>query len=139
MVLETKYGKIIKARPETSGTTVFCRLPYTKKPSPIEPKSRPQTRDDVSNAVLMRPTVNLSGRAMRPDQRRAMPSDQRRERTLSSGARGAQPQTHHGPLQRLSGGIDCFRLQPTTQRSPKNYERCERTEKYNVIPNWKFS
>jgi len=130
MVLETKYGKTIKARPETSGTTVFCRLPYTKKPSPIEPKSRPQTRDDVSNAVLMRLTVNLSGRAMRPDQRRG--------RKQSSSTRGAEPPTHQGPLQRLLGRIDCFRLQPTTQRSPKNYERCERAEKYNVIPNWKF-
>ena len=61
MVLDTKYGKIIKARPETNGTTVFCLLPYTKKPSPIEPKSKPQRRDDVSNTVLKRliqPTVS---------------------------------------------------------------------------------
>jgi hypothetical protein len=27
MVFETKYGKIIKTTPQTSGTTVFCRLP----------------------------------------------------------------------------------------------------------------
>src|SRR5712671_2678178 len=30
-----------------------------------------------------------------------------RERTLSSSARGAQPQTHHGPLQRLLGSRIC--------------------------------
>jgi len=52
IVLDTKYGKIIKASPVTNGTTFFCLLPYTKKPSPIEPKSKPQRRDDVSNAVL---------------------------------------------------------------------------------------
>src|ERR1700704_6545807 len=38
-------------------------------------------------------TGKLSGRPMQPDQRRG--------RTLSSSARGAQPLTHHGPLQRL--------------------------------------
>ena len=52
IVLDTKYGKIIKASPVTNGTTLFCLLPYTKKPSPIEPKSKPQRRDDVSNTVL---------------------------------------------------------------------------------------
>jgi hypothetical protein len=50
VVLETKYGKIIKVSPQTSGTTLFCLLPYTKKPSPIEPNSNPQRRDDVSKA-----------------------------------------------------------------------------------------
>jgi hypothetical protein len=49
-VLETKYGKIIRVRPQTSGTTLLCLLPYTKKPSPIEPNSSPQTRDDMSKA-----------------------------------------------------------------------------------------
>src|ERR1700739_3029584 len=49
-MLETKYGKIIRVRPQTSGTTLFCLLPYTKKPSPIEPNSNPQRRDDVSKA-----------------------------------------------------------------------------------------
>jgi len=52
VVLDTKSGKIIKASPVTNGTTLFCLLPYTKKPSPIEPKSKPQRRDDVSNSVL---------------------------------------------------------------------------------------
>jgi hypothetical protein len=52
IVLETKYGKIINARPVTIGTTVLCLLPYTKKPSPIEPKSKPQRRVDVSIATL---------------------------------------------------------------------------------------
>jgi len=49
-VLETKYGKIIRVRPQTSGTTLFCLLPYTKKPSPIDPNNNPQRRDDVSKA-----------------------------------------------------------------------------------------
>jgi hypothetical protein len=59
MVLETKYGKIIKARPVTSGTTVFCRLPYTKKASPIEPKSRPHKRVEVFIATPERLTFAL--------------------------------------------------------------------------------
>ena len=46
-VLETKYGKIISATPHTNGTTIFCLLPYTKKPSPIEPNSTPQRSDEV--------------------------------------------------------------------------------------------
>jgi hypothetical protein len=62
-VLETKYGKIIKATPVTSGTTVFCRFPYTKKASPIEPKSRPQRRVEVFIATSERLTSRLSGRA----------------------------------------------------------------------------
>src|ERR1700739_15614 len=49
-MLETKYGKIIRVRPQTSGTTLFCLVPYTKKASPIEPNSNPQRRDDVSKA-----------------------------------------------------------------------------------------
>ena len=91
-MLETKYGKIIRATPQASGTNLFCRLPYTKKPSPIEPNSNPQRRDDASKKRL---TVKLRGRTTTPDQRRG--------RTLSSGARGAQPPTHHGPFQRLLG------------------------------------
>jgi hypothetical protein len=63
IVLDTKYGKIIKARPETNGTTVFCLLPYTKKPSPIEPKSKPQRRDDVSNKA---PNDEVERRAASP-------------------------------------------------------------------------
>src|SRR5580658_6535348 len=38
-------------------------------------------------------TVKLRGRGLT--------SASRRGRTLSSGARGAEPQAHHGPLQRL--------------------------------------
>ena len=45
----------------------------------------------VSRTVPL--TVKLRGRAPT--------SDRRRGRTLSSGARGAQPLVHHGPLQRL--------------------------------------
>src|SRR5256885_17229308 len=89
IALERKYGKIIRATPQTSGTTLFCRLPYTKKPSPIEPNSNPQRRDDVSKTRL---TVKLSGRPRGPDWRRG--------RTISSGARGDTTDVH-GPLQRL--------------------------------------
>jgi hypothetical protein len=46
------------------------------------------------NAAI-RLTVKLNGRPMPPDQRRG--------RTLSSRARGAQPPTHHGPFQRWLG------------------------------------
>src|SRR5215469_4850804 len=55
IVLEMKYGKIIKATPQTNGTTIFCLLPYTKKPRPIEPNSSPQRREYVSNCVLRAP------------------------------------------------------------------------------------
>src|SRR5437870_1375781 len=89
--LETKYGKIIRATPQASGTTVFWRLPYTKKPSPIEPNSNPQRRDDVSNAVVKRLTMRLSGRTQ------ARPMG--RERRITKRARGAQPPPRHGPLE----------------------------------------
>ena len=95
-MLETKYGKTIRATPQASGTTIFCRLPYTKKPSPIEPNSNPQRRDDVSKVVVKRLTVKLRGRTTTPARRRG--------RTLSPDARGAKPLTPHGPLQRLLGG-----------------------------------
>jgi hypothetical protein len=84
IVLDTKYGKIISVRPVTNGTTVFCLLPYAKKPSPIEPKSRPQRRDDVSNTVLKPLTLALS----------------------------AEQPSHHGPLQRLSGATAGPDLEP---------------------------
>ena len=42
-------------------------------------------------------TVKLRGRTTTPDRRRG--------RTLSPGARGAKPLTHHGPLQRLLGDV----------------------------------
>jgi len=42
IVLEMKYGKIISANPQTRGTIAFCFLPYTKKPSPKEPNTKPQ-------------------------------------------------------------------------------------------------
>src|SRR5437016_9982652 len=105
IVLETKYGKIIRATPQASGTTLFCRLPYTKKPSPIEPNSNPQRRDDVSKRRL---TVKLRGRAEAPDERRG--------RILFSHARGARPITHHGLLQRLLGGIDISRRNKQSSR-----------------------
>src|SRR5205085_5797067 len=44
---------------------------------------------------IVRLTVKLRGRTTTPDKRRG--------RTLSAGARGAKPQAHHGPLQRLLG------------------------------------
>ena len=48
----------------------------------------------VSRTVPL--TVKLRGRTQAPDWRRG--------RILSSGARGAEPPTRHGPLQRLLGG-----------------------------------
>lgn len=51
MVLEMKYGKIMRTSPQTSGTTAFCFLPYMKKPIPTEPKSKSQRSNDVLNAV----------------------------------------------------------------------------------------
>ncbi len=50
MVLEIKYGKIMSANPQTIGTAAFCFLPYTKNPSPIEPKSNPQRSQDSFNS-----------------------------------------------------------------------------------------
>jgi hypothetical protein len=51
MALEMKYGKIMRANPQTNGTTAFCLLPYTKNPSPIEPNSKPQSSHDSLNAT----------------------------------------------------------------------------------------
>src|SRR4029077_18726098 len=89
IVFETKYGKIIRATPQASGTIVFCRLPYTKKPSPIEPNSNPQRRDDVSIGVAKRLTVKLRGRPETPHERRG--------RIISYRARGGEPPAAHGP------------------------------------------
>jgi len=50
MVLEIKYGKTMSANPQTIGTAAFCFLPYTKNPSPIEPKSNPQRSQDSFNS-----------------------------------------------------------------------------------------
>ena len=51
MVLEIKYGKIMSANPQISGTTAFCLFPYTKNPSPIEPNSNPQRSHDSLNSA----------------------------------------------------------------------------------------
>ena len=112
IVLETKYGKIIRATPQANGTTLFCRLPYTKKPSPMEPNSNPQSRDDVSKKRL---TVKLRGRPEAPTKRRG--------RTLSSRARGADPLDVHGPLQRLLGAdilVDLSEYVTAGHKSPKS-------------------
>ena len=112
IVLETKYGKIIRATPQASGTTLFCRLPYTKKPSPIEPNSNPQRRDDVSKKRL---TVKLRGRVTTPNSRRG--------RTLSYRAHGAGPRAPHGPLQRLLGAdilLDLSEYVTAGHKSPKS-------------------
>jgi hypothetical protein len=87
-VLETKYGKIINARPVTSGTTVFCRLPYTKKASPIEPKSRPHRRVEVFIATPKRLTMSLSGRACALDTRHERKIAQRAHAALFRGVTG---------------------------------------------------
>src|SRR5437588_11072166 len=56
--------------------------------------SRVESGSRLPRGFLSRPlTVKLRGRATAPDQRRG--------RTLSSRARGAEPLTPHGPLQRL--------------------------------------
>ena len=57
--------------------------------------SRPRGQGSRRGIIECTLTVKLTGR---PEA-----SDQRRGRTLSSRARGAQPQAHHGPLQRLLG------------------------------------
>ena len=49
MVLDTKYGKNIRTRPQMSGTTAFCFRPYMKKPRPIEPNSNPHRSQDSFN------------------------------------------------------------------------------------------
>lgn len=51
MVLEIKYGKIMSVNPQTSGTTAFCFLPYTKNPSPNEPNNKPQRSHDSFNSA----------------------------------------------------------------------------------------
>src|SRR5882762_3799112 len=69
-------------------------------------------------------TVKLRGRQEAPDKRRG--------RTLSSGARGAQPLTHHGPLQRLLevapmvNGVDVIPTTPTVLRDPQGESGCKR-------------
>src|SRR5438105_1401993 len=61
--------------------------------------SREAMRTCKPPRLLRRLTVNLRGRTTTPDKRRG--------RTLSPGARGAKPLTHHGPLQRLLGAALC--------------------------------
>ena len=63
MVLEMKYGKTMRASPQISETTAFCFLPYTKKPRPTEPKSKPQRSDDVLTAVSYMAYRNKISRA----------------------------------------------------------------------------
>jgi hypothetical protein len=46
MVPDTKYGKIIRARPQTRGTTRLCFLPYIKNPSPIDPNNKPHRSEE---------------------------------------------------------------------------------------------
>lgn len=47
-MFDTKYGKIMRASPQSSGMIAPCFLPYTKKPSPTDPKTMLQSNDDVS-------------------------------------------------------------------------------------------
>ena len=64
----------------------------------------------VAWRIWLRPlTVKLSGRTMALDQRRG--------RTMSSSARGAQPLTPHGPLQRLLEAM--ARARPTASHGRK--------------------
>src|SRR5204862_5677713 len=72
------------------------------------------TPDKVATRPLRcRLTVKLRGRPMRQAalksnealQARPMRPSGRRGRTISSSARGAKPQTHHDPLERLLEGL----------------------------------
>lgn len=68
-MLDTKYGKIMRASPQTRGTTARCFLPYTKKPSPHEPYSKPQRSHDsfnVSPAAVERRGAELRGLGLHP-------------------------------------------------------------------------
>ena len=47
ILLDTKYGKIISANPQSNGTTARCRRPKMTNPSPTDPKSKPQRSDEV--------------------------------------------------------------------------------------------
>jgi hypothetical protein len=51
IVPETKYGKIIRARPQRSGTTRLCLFPYIKNPIPMEPNSKPHRSKEELNAA----------------------------------------------------------------------------------------
>ena len=44
---EMKYGIIINPIPLISGIITFCFFPYTKNPSPIDPKITPHINVDV--------------------------------------------------------------------------------------------
>ena len=55
IILETKYGKAMRATPQISGTIALCFLPYMKKPSPTEPKSTAQRSNEVFNEISMSP------------------------------------------------------------------------------------
>src|ERR1700730_8623025 len=70
--------------------------------------------EDVSLGCL---TVKLRGRAEAPARRRG--------RTLSFGARGAQPPTHHGTLQRLLERMFVRRraVLPRKQDPPEQFEQ----------------
>ena len=41
----------MRARPQARGTTALCLVPYTKKPSPIEPNSKLQRSEDSLNEL----------------------------------------------------------------------------------------
>ena len=74
-----------------------------KKPSPIDPNSNPQRRDEVPIGVVQHLAEKLSGRPEVPIKRHA--------HNLSR-ARGAGTQAVHGPLRRLLGivwfGLDLY-------------------------------
>jgi len=70
----------------------------------------------VSRTVPL--TVKLNGRAEAPDGRRG--------RTLPSGARGAQPPTHHGPFQRL---LEDALTQPTVRARFPQRKPCPRAQR----------
>src|SRR5204862_6200604 len=85
----TPNGTRIIATPREVSRTKWPAIAAQTTPAPT--RSTPFTKSEVIARRLL--TVKLRGRTTT--------SDERRGRTLSPGARGAKPQAHHGPLQRL--------------------------------------
>src|SRR5438552_2761071 len=78
---------------------------------PPQAANNARMAERVAGRMVCRLTVKLSGRPVQPDQPRG--------RTLSSRTRGAQPLTHHGPLQRLLEALLVSGLPRPPEQSPK--------------------
>ena len=96
---EPRRQRTAVARPEAHGDTAMCA--ESPQAFLVAERGPPSQRDRAPYTLAQRVpccrlTVKLRGRTTTPDERRG--------RTLSPGARGAEPQAHHGPLQRLLEG-----------------------------------